>query len=93
MPIPVSDTESRIGIPSEEQAQLFRPFERASHAEVRLIEGSGLGLAITKGLVEAHGGKISLESKVDEGTRVTVTLPAPATVAEELGREPEVQAA
>lgn len=74
--VKVSDTG--VGIPQEEQAALFKPFERASLATVRVIEGSGLGLAICKALVEAHGGSISLDSAVGEGTTVMFTLPGSA---------------
>lgn len=75
--VKVSDTG--VGIPADEQAALFSPFERASHATVRVIEGTGLGLAISKALVEAHGGTISLESVPDRGTTVRFTLPRSIT--------------
>ena len=70
----VADTG--IGIPSDEQGQIFSRFFRASTATQRAIPGTGLGLAISRALVEQHGGTISLESREDEGTRVTMTLPA-----------------
>ena len=64
-----------IGIPADEQAQLFSRFFRSSTATERAIPGTGLGLAICQALVEQHGGTIALESNEGTGTRVTVTLP------------------
>lgn len=69
-------TDTGIGIPHEEQGQLFSRFYRASTATRRSIPGTGLGLVIARTIVEAHGGTISLETNEIEGTRVTVTLPA-----------------
>lgn len=62
-----------IGIPTEDHQYLFEPFHRASN--VGRIPGTGLGLAIVKSCVEAHQGNIQLDSQVDVGTTVTVTLP------------------
>lgn len=67
-----------IGIPPEDQKQLFQPFNRASN--VGKIAGTGLGLAIVKKCVEAHGGLISVTSEVGVGTSFTVTLPLMAIV-------------
>ncbi len=69
----VADTG--VGIPAEEQGQVFSRFFRASTATRQAIPGTGLGLAISRALVEQHGGTIALESKEGGGTRVTVTLP------------------
>jgi signal transduction histidine kinase len=63
-----------IGIPEEDLRHLFEPFHRARN--VGQISGTGLGLTIVKRSVEAHGGTIRVESRVGEGTVVTVTLPA-----------------
>ncbi len=68
-------TDTGVGIPVEEQALLFSRFFRASTATRRAIPGTGLGLWIARAIVEQHGGTISLESQVGEGTRVTVSLP------------------
>jgi signal transduction histidine kinase len=62
-----------IGIPPEDQTQLFTPFHRASNVEA--IPGTGLGLAIVQRCVEAHGGEISVQSQEGVGTTFTVTLP------------------
>ncbi len=70
----VADTG--IGVPADEQGQVFSRFFRASTATQRAIPGTGLGLAISRALVEQHGGTISFASREDEGTQVTVTLPA-----------------
>jgi signal transduction histidine kinase len=70
----VSDTG--IGIPADEQGQLFSRFFRASTATQHAIPGTGLGLSISRALVEQHGGTISVESTVGKGTRVTVSIPA-----------------
>ncbi|HEY2074521.1 MAG TPA: ATP-binding protein [Gaiellaceae bacterium] len=69
----VADTG--IGIPAEEQGHVFSRFYRAQAASDLAVPGTGLGLAITRALVDQHGGTIDLESRVGEGTRVTVTLP------------------
>jgi signal transduction histidine kinase len=61
------------GIAKEEQARLFERFYRV-HAPGEQ-EGIGLGLAIAKGIVEAHGGQIGIDSEVGHGTRAWFTLP------------------
>ncbi|MBD2522739.1 hybrid sensor histidine kinase/response regulator [Nostoc sp. FACHB-133] len=65
--------DSGIGIPQEDQKRLFQPFQRADN--VGTIPGTGLGLAIVKKCVDAHGGKIVVNSQVEVGTTFTVTLP------------------
>ncbi|MEV0091546.1 HAMP domain-containing sensor histidine kinase [Streptomyces sp. NPDC050738] len=67
----VADTG--IGIPGDQQADIFDQFQRASNTGGH--QGSGLGLSIARGLVERHGGTIALTSTVGMGTTVTVTLP------------------
>jgi signal transduction histidine kinase len=67
-----------IGIAPGDQERLFERFYRASSAKERAIPGSGLGLAIVKEIIERHGGHVSLESRLGEGTQVTLHLPAGA---------------
>jgi len=62
-----------IGIPKEDQKNLFEPFHRASN--VAGIQGTGFGMSVVKRLVEFHRGHISFESELGEGTKVTVVLP------------------
>lgn len=62
-----------IGIPKDNQKELFTMFNRASN--VGKIVGYGLGLAIVKEIVAAHHGTISVESVVDEGSTFTVSIP------------------
>jgi signal transduction histidine kinase len=71
--IAVSDTG--IGIPQDEQAQMFGRFFRTSNARDSGIEGTGLGLAITRGIVEAHGGTIGFDSVQGIGTTFRLTVP------------------
>lgn len=61
------------GIPLKDQARLFENFYRASNVDK--IQGTGLGLAIVKKCVEIHKGEIHLESQLNVGTTVTITLP------------------
>lgn len=63
------------GIDPADQARLFTPFFRADHSRSRATGGVGLGLALSRRILEAHGGTISLESKVGQGTVVTLTVP------------------
>ncbi len=69
----VSDNGS--GIPYEKQSKLFTKFYQADASLTREKGGSGLGLSICKGIIEAHGGKISLQSAPGAGTTVTFSLP------------------
>ena len=67
--------DSGIGIPDDEQDQLFERFFRASSARERAIQGSGLGLSIVSALVQSHDGRIEVHSQVDVGTTFIVRLP------------------
>ena len=64
-----------IGISSEDQERLFTKFFRAENKATQSEEGTGLGLSITKGIVESHGGTISVESQTGKGTKFSVTIP------------------
>jgi len=64
------------GIAVEHIPHLFDRFYRADSARSTETGGTGLGLAICKGIVEAAGGQISIQSELGKGTVVTVTLPA-----------------
>jgi signal transduction histidine kinase len=63
------------GIPKEEQKKVFQKFYRVSRRDVSEVEGSGLGLALVKYTAEAHGGKVTLESKVGQGSTFAIVLP------------------
>ena len=71
--ITISDTG--IGIPSDKFDSIFESFEQAEGSTARVYGGTGLGLAVTKQLVELHGGEISVNSKVGEGSQFTFILP------------------
>jgi signal transduction histidine kinase len=64
-----------IGIAEEDQARVFDRFGQGRHDVSGAEEGSGLGLPIVKGLAEAHGGRVDMESRIGHGTCVTVWLP------------------
>ena len=68
----VSVKDNGCGIPPENLDKLFQPFFTTKE----IGTGTGLGLAISHGIIESHNGKISIESKVGEGTCFTITLPA-----------------
>jgi len=69
----VSDTGS--GIPSEHLPRIFERFYRVDPGRSRSQGGTGLGLAIVKHLVEAHGGRVTAESTLGEGTTIRSTFP------------------
>jgi two-component system, OmpR family, sensor histidine kinase CiaH len=74
------------GISAEHVPHLFERFYRVERSRSRQEGGAGLGLAIARTLVEAHGGRIALSSKVGVGTIVTIWLPLPDPVAPLTGR-------
>ncbi|HUW44397.1 MAG TPA: ATP-binding protein [Dehalococcoidia bacterium] len=69
----VSDTGE--GIPAEDLPNIFERFYRVDKSRARVTGGSGLGLTIAKRLVEAHGGTITVQSKLGKGSRFSLTLP------------------
>lgn len=75
----ITVADQGIGIPEEQQDRLFEPYYRAPDASARGIGGLGLGLSVCKAIVDAHGGRIWVESKPGKGSRFVVALPvAPA---------------
>jgi len=77
--IVVSVKDTGTGIPPENLSKIFEPF----FSTKPVGKGTGLGLSLCFGIVEAHGGRIDIKSKVGEGTEVSVILPA-----RESGKEP-----
>lgn len=72
----VSVSDTGIGIPAEEQQNIFDEFAQIRRqAERRQREGSGLGLAIAKRIVEAHSGNLAVQSTPGRGSRFTFTVP------------------
>jgi len=69
-------TDSGIGLQPEDQARLFQRFFRVRSPETRKISGTGLGLSIAKSIVDAHGGRLTVQSEYGKGSTFSVILPA-----------------
>jgi signal transduction histidine kinase len=73
--VAVSVKDTGDGIPAADLERIFDPFYRGERSRGRDSGGVGLGLAIAKGLVEAHGGKITVQSREGQGSTFTFELP------------------
>jgi signal transduction histidine kinase len=73
--VEISVKDSGVGIRSDDQASLFEEFKQLGKDSGRKAEGTGLGLSLTKRLVELHGGHISVESAVGQGSTFCVAFP------------------
>jgi signal transduction histidine kinase len=73
--VEVSIGDTGEGVDAKDLPHIFDRFYRGEKSRSRATGGAGLGLAIAKGLIEAHGGSIGVESTAGTGTRFTFTLP------------------
>jgi len=67
--------DTGVGISEEDLARVGEPYFQAESSYDRRYGGTGLGLSIVQGLVRLHGGDLSIQSRIGEGTRITVSLP------------------
>jgi PAS domain S-box-containing protein len=68
-------SDQGVGISQQDQARLFAPFERLENSRIERVKGVGLGLLVCRRLVEAHGGRIWVESEPGKGSTFFFTLP------------------
>jgi signal transduction histidine kinase len=73
--VKISVADTGEGIPAEDLPNIFERLYRVDKSRTRATGGSGLGLTIAKRLIEAHGGKIEVESEPGKGSTFTLTLP------------------
>ena len=75
MPMPVSLTDSGIGIAQADQDRIFEDFRQLDNSPTRAYGGTGLGLSICRRLAQMLDGRISVQSQVGKGSTFTLTLP------------------
>ena len=67
--------DNGVGISPEDQKHIFETFYRSRNDSIKAVGGVGLGLALVKHVVDAHKGKIELESALNKGTSFCIALP------------------
>jgi signal transduction histidine kinase len=77
----ISVADQGAGISLQDQAKLFEPFQRLEDPRLKGVKGAGLGLLVCRRLVEAHGGRIWVESEPGRGSTFSFTLPLGHTAA------------
>jgi two-component system phosphate regulon sensor histidine kinase PhoR len=91
--VTIAVVDKGIGIPDEDREKIFERFHRVGTGLVHEVRGSGLGLAIVKHIVDAHRGKVTVESRLGRGSTFTIFLPVDnEAVQNEQGSRPEVLA-
>jgi len=75
--VSIEISDPGIGFPMEQLEDVCRPFTRVEETGGHLFGGVGLGIPIAKQVVESHGGRIEIESKVNKGSTFTIVLPIP----------------
>ena len=71
----ISIRDEGIGISDTDKERIFERFYRADESRNKFTGGTGLGLAIVSKIVELHKGKVSIESRVNKGTKMTIEIP------------------
>lgn len=71
----ISIIDHGMGIPRDKLIKIFDKFYRVDRDATKDIKGSGIGLAFVKSVIEAHGGKIAVESQLDKGSTFMISLP------------------
>jgi len=74
-PVAIRVRDRGFGIPPSERKRIFRKFVRGSSAKASGVKGTGIGLAMVKHIVDAHGGKVIVESEPGKGSTFTILLP------------------
>lgn len=87
--VEVTVSDEGIGIPPEDLPKIFSDFHQLDGSETRSYGGLGLGLAFVQRIVEAHNGSVSVESVLEEGTRLTISVPAAMRSRKPSGSPPE----
>ncbi len=83
--VAIKVTDTGVGIPEKDLARIGKPFEQVEGAIQRAHKGTGLGLSLVKSIAELHGGAMTIESALGDGTTVTLALPVAAALPAEDG--------
>ncbi len=79
--IAITVADSGIGIAEDDVEKALTPFMRLENGRTHMHDGAGIGLSLTRFLVELHGGRLTIDSQVDAGTRVSLHFPPTRTIA------------